>query len=345
MHQTYQEITTQYEALEKTLALVDDRWDDVKRLMDRCQPRILVFLGCGSSFCLAQSLAAASLLHLRIPAIALPAGDYMLHSKSYEGALDGALIVAVSRSGNTSELNAAVERARDDLGTAVLCLCATEGSELAALSDLALEMPWCYDTSVCQTRAVSCLFAAGMALIAHLAGNEALLEGLRRAVAGGPAYLERVEADLVKVAALPWKTAVLLADGEIAGIASEGALAFQEIARKPAVHHHLLDLRHGPMVIVGPETLVIAALTDGNQYELALLGDVAKKGAKLVVCSDIPLDGLPDGALNLSFSRSLPHGARGLPLILIAQLLAYHRAVADGVDPDHPEELEPWIRL
>ncbi len=345
MYKTYQEIQSQYPALERALALAESRCDDARRLIDRTQPGTILFLGSGSSYCLARSLALTAQLNLGIPALALPAGDCMLHTTRYEETMDGALVVAISHSGRTSEVIEATSRLKDMANASVLCLCATEGSELAALSDMALEMPWCYDTSVCQTRAVSCLFAAGMALIAHLAGNEALLEGLKRAVAGGPAYLERIEPDLAKLAAQPWKSAVLLADAEIAGIASEGALAFQEIARKPSVHHHLLDLRHGPMVIVGPETLVIAALTDGNQYELALLGDVAKKGAKLVVYSDIPLDGLPDGALNLSFGRSLPHGARGLPLILIAQLLAYHRAVADGLDPDHPEGLEPWIRL
>ncbi len=345
MHSTYQEIQAQYQALGRTLALAESRHGDVKRLMDRCQPRLLVFLGCGSSYCLARSLALAAQLNLGIPALALPAGDCMLHATRYEQAAEGALVVAISHSGRTSEVIEATERMKNAAKAPVLCLCATEGSELAALSDLALEMPWCYDQSVCQTRAVSCLYAAGMALIAHLAGNEALLEGLGRAVAGGPAFLQSAEEDLARVARQPWSSVVLLADGEIAGIAAEGALAFQEIARKPAVHHHLLDLRHGPMVIVGPETLVIAALTDGNQYELALLGDVAKKGARLVVVSDIPLDGLPDGALNLSFGRSLPHGARGLPLILVAQLIAYHRAVADGLDPDHPEGLEPWIRL
>jgi fructoselysine-6-P-deglycase FrlB-like protein len=269
----------------------------------------------------------------------------MLHSTSYAAAVDGALAVAVSRSGSTTELVSAVERLKDSTDVPVLALCATGGSPLSALSDLALEMPWCFDHSVCQTRTVSCLYLAGMGLIARLSGNETLADGLKRAVAGGPAYLSRVEADLAAVARLPWSQAVLLADAELAGIAEEGALAFQEISRRPGSFHHLLDVRHGPMVLVGPDTLVIAALAEGNQHEHALLADVAKKGAHLVVYSDIPMDGLPDGALNLSFGRSLPQVARGLPLILIAQLTAYYRAVADGVNPDAPDGLEPWILL
>jgi fructoselysine-6-P-deglycase FrlB-like protein len=206
-------------------------------------------------------------------------------------------------------------------------------------------MPWCFDRSVCQTRTVSCLYLAGMLLIAGLGGNETLFGGLTRAVAGGPAYMARIEDDLKRVAKGPWTRAVVLADAEIAGIGAEAALAFQEICQRPGSFHNVLDVRHGPMVLIGPDTLVIVALADGNQYELALLADLAKKGPTLIAYSDIPLYVLPDGTLNINFGRSLPHAARGLPLALIAQLVSYHRAVADGVNPDEPAGLDPWIRL
>ena len=37
-------------------------------------------------------------------------------------------------------------------------------------------------------------------------------------------------------------------------IASEGALAFKEIARIPSISYHLLDVRHGPMVLIDDKT-------------------------------------------------------------------------------------------
>jgi glutamine---fructose-6-phosphate transaminase (isomerizing) len=345
MHLTYSEIKDQYNALQKTMDCIQSRIGDVKKLFERRHPRSVVFFGCGSSYSLAKSMAIAMQINMKIPAIAIAAGDYMLHTGSYSAFLDGSLAIVISRSGSTSEVIAAVEHLKAASGVPVLSICCVEDSRLAQLSELTIEMPWCFDKSVCQTRTVSCLYMAGMLLIARLAGNEKLTDGLGRAVAGGPSYMSWYEEELKFTATKHWTHAVVLADAEIAGIAEEGALAFKEICQRHSNFHHLLDVRHGPMVMIGPDTLVIAALSDGNQYELDLVADVAKKGAELIVYSDIPLDGLPDKALNISFGKSLPHAARGLPLVLIAQFVAYYRAVADGVNPDEPSGLNPWIKL
>jgi fructoselysine-6-P-deglycase FrlB-like protein len=345
MHQTYSEIKDQYDALAKTMGRANAAAAGAKRLFDRVKPRSLVFLGCGSSYCIAKSLALAAQMTLRLPAVAVAAGDFMLHTESYCPFLEGALAVAVSRSGCTGETVAAVEHLKAAADSHAIAITCAEGSRLTALCDLAVEMPWALGSSACQTRSVSCMYAAGLMLLCRLAGNEKQAEGLERAVMGGPEYMESIEDALKAVAAKPWTHAVVLADAEMAGIAEEGALAFNEICRKPSGFHHLLDARHGPIALIGRDTLALAALTDGNQYELALLADVAKKGAEIVVYSDIPLDGLPDAALNVSFGRSLPHAARGLPFLLAAQLIAYHRAALDGLDPDRPEGPESRIKL
>jgi glucosamine 6-phosphate synthetase-like amidotransferase/phosphosugar isomerase protein len=47
----------------------------------------------------------------------------------------------------------------------------------------------------------------------------------------------------------------------------------------------------------------------------------------------------------VSFGSGLPQGAR-LPLYLpVLQLLAYHRAVSKGLDPDAPRNLDAVVRL
>lgn len=345
MHLTYSEIKDQYNALNKTADCISAVIGDVKKLFDRTRPRSLVFFGCGSSYSLAQSLALAAQINLKLPAVAIPAGDYMLHTGSYSGFLGGTLAVVISRSGSTSEVVAAVEHLKAAVDAPVLSICCTEGSRLSKLSDMTVVMPWCYDKSVCQTRTVSCLYLAGMLMFSKLAGNEKLTDGLERAVAGGPSFLSWYEEELKFVASKSWKHAVVLADAELAGIGEEAALAFKEICQRASNFHHVLDVRHGPMVLIDRDTLVIAALSDGDQYELDLIADVARKGAELIVYSDIPLDGLPEKALNVSFGKSLPHAARGLPLVLIAQLVSYYRAVADGVNPDEPGGLSPWIKL
>lgn len=344
MHTTYAELKDQTAALGQTITAINGCSVEVKKFIDRHAPRFMLYLACGSCYCLAESLALSTQLHLKLPAMALPAGDFLLHSSSYEPLLEKAMVVAISRSGKTSELIAAVERIRADEGTPVLSITCAAGSPLSKLSDMTVEMPWCHDQSVCQTRAASCLYLAGSLLIARLAGNEKLAEGFGRAAAGIRQFMEQ-EQELKAVAGKPWTNAVVLADAELAGIGAAAALTFKEISQCPADYYHLMDVRHGPVVIIGKSTLVLAVLTDGNQYELDLLGDIAKTGAELVVYSDIPLDFLPENATNISFGKSLPHAARGLPLLLAAQLLAYHKAVAGSLNPDAPGSLTPWIKL
>jgi glutamine---fructose-6-phosphate transaminase (isomerizing) len=344
MHLTYSEIHDQYRALNKTIDRVASAFCDVKKLFDKTHPRSVVIIGCGASRCIADSLAPAAQAGLNLPATAIAAGDFMLHPGSYTPFLDDCIVLALSRSGATTEVLEAA-RCLKGAGAPILSITALEGSPLAALSDITLEMPWCADKSVCQTRAASCLYLAGMLLLAKLGSNTALAEGLERAVSGGPSFMEWYEDELKFTASKMWKNVVLLADAELYGIAEEGALAFGEICRRQAVSSHLLEYRHGAITLAGRDTLVITAISDGNQYELDLVADVAKRGADLVVYSDIPLDSLPDRALNVSFGKSLPHPARGLPFLLIAQLIAYHRAVADGVNPDEPEGLRVTIKL
>jgi fructoselysine-6-P-deglycase FrlB-like protein len=137
---------------------------------------------------------------------------------------------------------------------------------------------------------------------------------------------------------------VVLGDAELGGLCEEGALAFKEICQLPSNYYHLLDVRHGPMVLVGPETLVIAVLSSGgNELELALVRDALKKGATVVVYSDQPLN-LP-GAVVISFGEVLLPPARGVPAIALCQLISYHKSFLTGADPDKPDGLSPWIRL
>ena len=168
----------------------------------------------------------------------------------------------------------------------------------------------------------------------------------------GPAYLEKAETLAKELAVLPWTHAVVLADAELEGIAEEGALVFKEVCQLPSSYHHLLDVRHGPMVLVNKETLVLAALGTKNELEINLLKDAKAKGAHVVAfcddgdncaagdcCSDI-------GDISFScFAKPLSHVAKGIPFIVLCQMVAYYKSKETGADPDKPTGLDPWIAL
>jgi len=180
--------------------------------------------------------------------------------------------------------------------------------------------------------------------IAQLSGNEALAADLRAAVAGGPAFMHANEPALEAVAQGDWAHAVVLGDAELSGLCEEGALAFKEICQVPSNFYHLLDVRHGPMVLISEGTLVIAALSGAqNKLELDVLRDIVAKGATVVAYSDEPL-AMP-GVVSISFGQKLAHPARGIPVIAVCQLISYYKSFRTGADPDRPDGLSPWIAL
>jgi fructoselysine-6-P-deglycase FrlB-like protein len=153
------------------------------------------------------------------------------------------------------------------------------------------------------------------------------------------------------LASRPWDHAVVLADGELEGIAEEGALAFKEICQLPSNYYHMLDVRHGPMVLINEKTLVIAAVGSiGSELERNLLRDVLDKKAELVMFSDTPMcvEGIApvNNKINaVFFGSGLPHMAKGIPFIVLCQMIAYYKSEAIGTDPDKPTGLDAWISL
>ncbi len=346
MDKTYIEIKDQYRALRKTFDYMASRKEDIVKLYNGFRPRSLTFIGCGSSYCLCQSAEMSAKIKLGIPANAIPAGDLMLHHKSYGGFLEGTMAVVVSRSGSTTEVLRAVESLKAGVSAPVLAISCVTGSDLSRMADLTLELPWAFDESVCQTRTVVNLYAANLLILAYLSGNEKLEQDMEEVIRRGEGYMEKYEEELKKIGCGQWSDVVVLADGEVQGIAAEAALAFIEIAQVPGKSYHLLDARHGPMVLIGPRTLVIACIT-GEDFKLQkdLIADIKKRGATVVTYSDKALDKTEGVSLAVESGLELDHGLRGIPFIYISQMIAYYRARNRGINPDNPDGIVAWVKL
>jgi fructoselysine-6-P-deglycase FrlB-like protein len=343
MSTTYDEIMAQYGAMRETAGHIDARWGEIAPFF-ASRPKLLAAVGCGSSFSVAKSIADMARMRAGVPAAALAAGDLLLNAERYAALLDGAAVLVVSRSGSTSEILLATERLRA-LGCrfSLLSIACVSDSPLAAISDYTLEMPWAFDRSVCQTRTVACMYYAFARVLAKWLGDAPLLADLEAVAEMGPAFAGRAEPVLAELAARPWTHAAVLGDAELAGLAEEGALAFKEICQLPSNHYHLLDARHGPMVLFGDKTLILAAVGEGGPYAADMLRDLAQKGSTVVAFADGDIGF--QGGTAIAFGRKLSHIARGLPFLLLCQLLACFKAASTGADPDAPTGLRPWIEL
>lgn len=345
MDKTYFEIKRQYKMLDKTVKYLESQKEKLRQLYLDKKPKSIVFIGSGSSYYISQSAEIIARTQFGINTLSLPAGDAMVNFKSYQKAFEGAMTVAVSRSGNTTEILKTVAAMKNNLNISTVGITCVEDSELGEISDFCLKMPWTFDESVCQTGTVTNLYSAVALLIAGFAGDDSIFENMKKMIAAGDKFISDNEQSFKQIANKQWNRVVVLADGEISGLASEGALAFKEICCTVSNYYHVLDVRHGPMVLIDNNTLVIADLKPENkEYQLSLIEDIAKKGATIVVSTDESYGGIKNVDLHIKHP-DVGNIAEGLPFINIAQLTAYHKAIKEGMDPGNPVGLEAWIKL
>lgn len=346
MYLIKKEIFGQYGALEKTYEYFFDKAEDIINIKRKFFFDKLTFIGSGSSYCLSKSGEITTKIHLALPANSLPAGDLLLNFSHYHNLIDKTLLVALSRSGSTSEVVLAVKRAKKEHDVPCISICAREKSELSEIVDLSLEIPWAFDESICQTQTVTNLYMSIMLLIAILADNDKLTKEIKEAINNGENFISEYT-DILKEFAQSrvWDKTVVLADSELEGIASEGALAFKEIACSPANYHHLLDVRHGPMVLIDSKTLIIIATSPFElSYQTDLIKDLKEEGSTIITVGSED-----ESKLNSDLHVTIPdyyfYGVRGIPFIFIPQAIAYFKAISVGINPDVPQGLDPWIKL
>lgn len=346
MSYTYSELKSQYDALRKTFDYITARKDELLDFYQKQASQSLTYIGCGSSYYLCQSAEFSAKIRLGKPTSAMASGDLMLNYKSYLKALENSLIIAPTRSGSTSEVLMAIENVKSILTVPVIAITCVENSEIAKIADFTFEIPWAFDESVCQTRTVTNLYAANLLIVGYLSGAGKLIHDIDTAINIGNSYIEAYEGKLKEIAEDDWRQVVILADGEMQGIATEGALAFTEIARVPGQYYHLLDVRHGPVVLIDNHTLVIICLTtEGYEYQAALVKELINKGAIVITYSDTLKGTIPGVRLSVFSGVKLDTAVCGIPFVFIAQVLAYYKAIQKGVNPDQPDGLNAWIKL
>lgn len=346
VYKTEHEIFSQYEALRKTYKYIMERKEEIENFIDKTAFRSITFIGCGSSYSLCKSAAISSRIRIDKPVNAFAAGDMMINFDTYKNLLRDTLLIVPSRSGNTSEVVNSVKLAKENLKIRCISISTCNNSSMPQLADLSLEMPWAFDESVCQTRTVSNLYMANLMLIAIISGDNSLIEEIEAAIAYGDKHIQSCSFALKQISSMDsWNKVVVLADSELEGIAEEGALAFNEICQLPSNYYHVLDVRHGPMVLIDDKTLVIIAISPLDvSYQADLVNDLKRKGAVVVTVST-KSENVWGADLNITVEGYRNFSAAGIPFIFIPQALSYFKAIATGVNPDEPHGLQPWIKL
>jgi glucosamine--fructose-6-phosphate aminotransferase (isomerizing) len=336
---TLHEILSQPAAWHNALDVTRSQAAALKTLADGADQ--VIFTGCGSTYYL--SLAAAALFQELTgkPARGVPGSELLLNSDAYlVGRTDSSpLLVAVSRSGTTTETIRATEAFKANGRGPVIVISNYPDTPLAKLGDLALIIPAGQEESVAQTRSFASMYVAVTALACIAAGRDDLLA----AMSGLPAVGERLLAQYAGQAKqigenLDFDRFYFLGSGGRYGLACEVNLKMKEMTLTHSEPFHFLEFRHGPMSMVTPGAVVVGLLSEKNAiHERAVLDEMRAKGATILALSE--------NAADVSFASGLPEAVRGVLYLPVLQLTACYRSLAKGLNPDSPANLTAVVYL
>ncbi|HOG45833.1 MAG TPA: SIS domain-containing protein [Anaerolineae bacterium] len=342
---TYREIVGQDEAWAATLAAAATEGAALRPWLARPRAEV-AFTGCGSTYYLSVTAAATWQAVTGTPARAFPASELWLYP---ELALprSPSLLVAVSRSAETTETLRAVEVYRRRAGDDVLAVSCYAGRPLVAAARHALVARGAEEQSVAQTRSFSSMLLLTLYAALLAAGRDAAL----RDIEALPALAARQVATYGPLAEQLGRDQgiqrfAFLGSGVRYGLACEAMLKMKEMSLSASEAFHLLEFRHGPKSVVAPDMLVVGLLSqNAREQEAAVLAEVREMGAQtLVLAEDRGAAPLP-ADYTVYLESGLPNDLRGPLYLPTLQLLAYHRAMAKGLNPDAPRNLSSVVYL
>ncbi len=297
--------------------------------VEQARPRMVVFCGRGSSGHVGVYLRY--LVEARLGLLVSNAAPSVVTTYRRLPDMRDALFVVVSQSGRSPDLVTATQVARR-AGALTLAIVNDETSPAAAESELVLPIGAGPERAVAATKTVVLSMIAGARLVAALAREDDLGEGLQhlpprlaRALAcDWSVWAERAAAAAVSFVA---------GRGYALGCVREIALKVAESLRVPALGYSAAELRHGPRASITPATplLVLRQNDEAAATVDDLVRDLDAAGETVFIA------GGPRG--------TLPWIGDGHPICdPMVMLVPAYRAIETvarrrGFDPDNPPHL------
>jgi glucosamine--fructose-6-phosphate aminotransferase (isomerizing) len=268
----------------------------------------------------------------------------------------GTLVVAISQSGETADTLEAVRHAKAQKAR-VLAICNTNGSQIPREADAVLYTRAGPEVGVAATKTFLTQVAATYLLGLSVAGVLGLKDGeeVTREFTALAAMPERIAATLERmdpVRALgrelaPSRTVLFLGRHVGYPVALEGALKLKELAYMHAEGFAAGELKHGPIALIEPGTVVVAIITGDDLRDklLSNVSEVTSRGASVVVvhCED-DVEAASFGDWSIGVPAASEFASPVLSIVPL-QLLAYHLAKLRGLNVDRPRNLAKTVTV
>ncbi|MPZ14006.1 MAG: glutamine--fructose-6-phosphate transaminase (isomerizing) [Chloroflexi bacterium] len=355
-HFFLKEVYEQPEALERTCAgrLVDDHvvLPELSGL-DVESIRRVVLTGCGSAYhaCLMARYAFEAWLRLPVDV------DMGSELRYRDVALDpSVLCIAVSQSGETADTLAAFELARAH-GAQCVALTNSVGSAITSLADHVVYQHSGPEVAVVSSKTftgqLTTLLLIGLALAERVGrATPVSLQKVVGALTDLPRSVQEALAtaqDSSRIAERHAHVNRLLFLGRGVGYptALEGALKLKEISYIHAEGYPAGELKHGPLALVEPGSLVVVLATRSATLGklISNIEEVRARGGSIIAITSRGDDLIAPHADEIIRVPETVELVSPVVNVVPMQLLAYYAAVARGCDPDKPRNLAKSVTV
>ncbi|MDE3166942.1 MAG: SIS domain-containing protein [Acidobacteriota bacterium] len=344
MSRMIEEIRQQPEALQRTLAGELRRVERFRRLMEKKRPRLVVLVARGTSD--NAALFGRYLLEITtgIPvSLAAPSITTLYGAPIH---YRDALVVALSQSGESTDTNLVLERARES-GAITLGITNESRSSLARIAEHVFLVRAGREKSVAATKTYTGQLLS-MYLLAYALGGGVRIAELERVPDAVEAALAlEPEIDELSSRYRFMRNAVVIGRGLNYSNAFEFALKLMETCYVVAERFSSADFLHGPIALVEQGFPVFAFAAPGKAWNSMneMLGKLRGLRAEIVSITD---PGNRDVEACSTKIIRLPARAKEvltpIPYIVPAQLFAACLAAQKGLDPDRPRTLSKVTR-
>jgi glucosamine--fructose-6-phosphate aminotransferase (isomerizing) len=339
---TLSEIVSQPDGWAAAYVRLLERREEILAAWGRVQPQQIVVTGCGSTHYLSQTVAALLQSLTGIPSRGLPASEFALFPNQVLSRPDQTLLLAISRSGTTTETAAAMDKFRSLGGKAVWGITCYPDTPVALESDFVLLTDMAQEQSIAQTLSFSTMLFTAQGLAALVGGHDLTPLGK---VPDACRFL----IEMTYGVATHWGTEpgverfFFLGSGLRYGLACEAMLKMKEMSITSSEAYHFLEFRHGPKALVDEHALVVGLIgAETFAHEAAVITEMAEMGGKTI--SLVP-GKASAGHVTVHLPNDLPAWTMPVLYLPVVQSMAHARAMDKGLDPDNPRNLSAVVFL
>ncbi len=342
---TLEEIRSQAESWNGTMDRIDRQSKELSHFI--LEADTIVFTGCGSAFNVSHALAPVFQRASGLNCRPVHASDMVVNSDMFVSPKGKTLVVAISRSGSTTESVMALRKAAS-LGCRTISIVCFPDSPMAQEADMSIVLEEASEKSVTTTRSLTSMVLCGQYLSA-VSSQDRKGIGMYRTL---PDIFQQKNAlfeDMgERIAKDPeTKKYAFVGSGSYYGLAREAQLKIKEMVLHPSDSYVTLDFQHGPMSNVDSTMLVSILVSDsGRGHDLHFTRNMEKLEGKTLVLCDSARGGFSHaGHYVIELDSNLPDGVRDILYMPPLQFMAYYKSMDTGNDPDNPKNLHYYVEV